>query len=560
MEVVALELEIWREACLQKDLPEFIDRLTQLVARRVPVTLVCVQRLDPEWTRLETAAASSAEDLELPRPGRHVIPESFRERFLAWCRAGQVAIETRRGTEPRDTLIGLATPDGFTGAYALGPLRGPEGPLGVLAFLARPGCAFAPDHAMQIQKLLAPVSAALDRDRLRHQMSRLQEAALADERSLSLPQDIAESIVGAETGLKGVMERVELVAHTDTPVLILGETGSGKEVVARAIHARSRRVTGPILRVNCGAIPPELIDSELFGHERGSFTGAVQSRKGWFERVDGGTLFLDEIGELPLAAQVRLLRILQDGTFERVGAQRTQSVDVRLVAATHRDLHAMVRERRFREDLWYRINVFPIRLPPLRQRREDIPALSAHFARRAGLRLGGLPLTPSAGDLDLLFSYDWPGNIRELAAVIERAAILGNGARLELAKALGPAGLGTEAHEGHDGRDGHDGLRAHDGHDRRDGFDGRDGPNDRGSEGFRGTGGPGALGGVASALFPTLDQAMAGHIEDALTRTNGRIEGAGGAASLLGINPHTLRARMRKLGIEWRRFRDRPGA
>src|SRR6185295_5820666 len=167
------------------------------------------------------------------------------------------------------------------------------------------------------------------------------------------------------------------------PVLILGETGSGKEVVARAIHERSACARGPVLRVNCGAIPPELVDSELFGHERGSFTGAAAQRHGWFERADGGTLFLDEIAELPLAAQVRFLRVLQDGVFERVGGTRALQVDVRVVAATHRDLAAMVRARQFREDLWYRINVFVIRLPPLRERRHDIAALAEHFADRA---------------------------------------------------------------------------------------------------------------------------------------------------------------------------------
>lgn len=323
------------------------------------------------------------------------------------------------------------------------------------------------------------------------------------------------ALVGAETGLRLVMERVELVAKTDTPVLILGETGSGKEVVARAIHARSRRPTGPILRVNCGAIPPELIDSELFGHERGSFTGATGPRKGWFERAHAGTLFLDEVGELSLGAQVRLLRILQDGTFERVGAERSRHVDVRIVAATHRNLEEMVRERRFREDLWYRINVFPILLPPLRERREDIPALAEHFARRAGLRLGALPLRPSPEDDALLLDYDWPGNVRELAAVIERAAILGGGIKLELATALGSA--------------------------RR-----TPGPIE-----------PLSLPASPKGLtgYPTLDQAMARHIEGALVRTKGRIEGPRGAAELLRINPHTLRARMRKLGIAWDKYR-----
>src|SRR5262245_32269659 len=309
------------------------------------------------------------------------------------------------------------------------------------------------------------------------------------------------------------MERVGLVAALDVPVLLLGETGSGKEVVARAIHARSQRAAGPFLRVNCGAIPPGLLDSELFGHERGSFTGALAERRGWFERADRGTLFLDEIGELPLEAQVRLLRVLQDHTLERVGGHRPVSVDVRIVAATHRDLRGLIADGRFREDLWYRIAVFPIELPPLRDHIEDVPALANHFALRAATRFGTPPRIPSPEDLELLVAYSWPGNVRELIAVIERAVILGNGTRLEVAKALGAAP--SEPAEAH----------------------------------------PAPAG--ADEPFATLDQAVARHIEAALARTRGRIEGRGGAAELLGVNPHTLRARMRKLGLDWRRFRAR---
>jgi transcriptional regulator with GAF, ATPase, and Fis domain len=307
---------------------------------------------------------------------------------------------------------------------------------------------------------------------------------------------------------------VELVARSDAPVLILGETGTGKEVVARAVHTRSRRAAGPFLRVNCGAIPPELIDSELFGHERGSFTGAVAQRKGWFERADGGTLFLDEVGELPAAAQVRLLRVLQDGSLQRVGGQQQLAVDVRVVAATNRDLAAMVQAGAFRADLWYRIAVFPIHLPALRERIEDIAALATHFAMQAAKRLGLAPQTPSAADIGLLSRYAWPGNVRELASVMERAAILGDGRRLEVARALGAA---PEA--------------------------------------------PAPVAApVAAQPADTLDSAMARHIEAALAKTYGRIEGPFGAARLLGINPHTLRARMRKLGVEWRRYRTPPPA
>jgi transcriptional regulator with GAF, ATPase, and Fis domain len=326
---------------------------------------------------------------------------------------------------------------------------------------------------------------------------------------------LTDPIVGADTGLAPVMERVGQVAALDVPVLLLGETGSGKEVVARAIHSRSRRAAGPFLRVNCGALPPGLIDSELFGHERGSFTGALAERRGWFERADRGTLFLDEIGELPPEAQVRLLRVVQDHTLERVGGHRPVSVDVRIVAATHRDLRGLIAEGRFREDLWYRIAVFPIELPPLRDHIEDVPALANHFALRAATRFGTPPRIPSPEDLELLVSYSWPGNVRELIAVIERAVILGNGTRLEVGAALGVAPRAVS-----------DGAA-------------------RATPEPTGAGEP----------FATLDQAIARHIEAALARTRGRIEGRGGAAELLGVNPHTLRARMRKLALDWRRFR-----
>jgi hydrogenase-4 transcriptional activator len=329
-------------------------------------------------------------------------------------------------------------------------------------------------------------------------------------------------VIGKGTGLREVVSRVESVATTDAPVLLEGETGSGKELIARMIHARSRRAGGPMIRVNCGAIAPELVDSELFGHERGSFTGATATRLGWFERADGGTLFLDEVAELPLAAQVRLLRVLQDGTLERVGAGRSQNVDVRVVTATHRDLRAMCAAGTFREDLWYRISVFSVRIPPLRDRMQDVPALAVYFAHRAGVRLTGIPLAPKREEIDALLAYSWPGNVRELAAVIERAAILGRGHRLEVTAALGDSGGGLRAS--------HAGPAA---------------------------GGTSISGIVETQPFPTLDEAMRAHIESALSRAAGRIEGRGGAADLLGLNPHTLRGKMRKLKLDWNVFRTR---
>jgi transcriptional regulator with GAF, ATPase, and Fis domain len=364
----------------------------------------------------------------------------------------------------------------------------------------------------ELDELGAPLEAVLAREQERRAQNLEYEAIRADRRALmqrvKRPDDLP--IVGAQTGLAEVMDAVRQVAATDTPVLILGETGSGKEVVARAIHTQSHRAMAPFLRVNCGAIPPELIDSELFGHERGSFTGAVGVHRGWFERADGGTLFLDEVGELPPAAQVRLLRVLQDGSFQRVGGERTLSVDVRLVAATNRDLRAASRRGDFREDLWFRIAVFPIPLPPLRERLQDIPALAAHFALRAAERLGLSPRMPDAEDLALLTAYPWPGNVRELASVIERSAILGDGRKLEVARALGNAALPSEVRQEQI---------------------------------------------IQDRKFPSLDAAIRTHIEQALVRCQGRIEGRHGAAALLEINPHTLRSRMRKLGLDWRGYR-----
>ncbi len=500
---------LWREASLASDIDSFLARVGDRVFASLDVAFLAVRAFDRDASHLDTVATMrrGAVGVSLPSHPRSELSGAARDRVAAWLAAGEIDYASNRGVTlvGRDLLRGLVDP--ADGSWLLVPLVAGSTPLGVLVLdntndvKMRPLAAFS-----------EPLASVLATEHRRRELQQLREAAeAAKDAALARMQmrDIGEAIVGADAGLRDVMRSVEQVAPTGAPVLLLGETGSGKEVVARAIHDRSPRVGGPVLRVNCGAIPAELVDSELFGHERGSFTGASAQRRGWFERADGGTLFLDEIGELPLAAQVRLLRVLQDGVFERVGGSRSLKVDVRVVAATHRDLAAMVRTGQFREDLWYRINVFMIRLPPLRERLADIGLLAEHFAQRAARRFGFTALAVTAADVALLESYEWPGNVRELAAVIERAAILGEGRRLDIARALG--------------------VR-------------RDDPADAGA-GFAGSG------------FPSLDDAIRNHIERALRQCHGRIEGAQGAARLLQIHPNTLRSRMHKLGVRWEQFR-----
>jgi len=240
------------------------------------------------------------------------------------------------------------------------------------------------------------------------------------------PENGFDEIIGNSAALEFVLAEVERVAPTDSTVLVLGETGTGKELIARAIHNISARCGRPFVKLNCSAIPFDLLESELFGHEKGAFTGAFTQKIGRFEMADTGTLFLDEIGDLPLALQPKLLRVLQEQEFERLGSGRTHRINVRLVAATHRDLAEMVARKEFRSDLYYRLNVFPVVLPPLRERREDIPQLASHFvemfARRMGKRIDRIP----EDILDAFISYSWPGNVRELQNLIERAVIRSN--------------------------------------------------------------------------------------------------------------------------------------
>ncbi|MBN2510841.1 MAG: sigma 54-interacting transcriptional regulator [Spirochaetales bacterium] len=359
--------------------------------------------------------------------------------------------------------------------------------------------------------LIKPFSIALANCLKHDEILRLNEIIQNDRRFLQeeIRHLTGDTIIGADGGLKKVMEKVHQVAATDSPVLILGETGVGKDLIAGEIHRLSLRKQHPFITVNSGAIPESLIDSELFGHEKGAFTGADSRKRGRFERAQGGSLFLDEIGELPMSAQIRLLRVLQNREYERVGGVEVLSADVRLIAATHKDIASMVSDGSFRQDLWFRIHVFPIIVPPLRERREDIPSLVNHFIRRKSVTLRKVkaPEMDSAS-LQNFLEYAWPGNVRELENVIEHAMILHR---------EGPLTVGPEYFD--------PGLSIPSKADTKD----------------------------PSGELPSLEAYTAAYIRRVLSLTRGKIHGPGGAAAILGLKPTTLRYKMDKLRIEYRK-------
>ncbi len=451
-------------------------------------------------------------------PGNHFspvspMPEKSREKWSAiWAEMDDIKIINHPAQHPQISEA--------AGIYGLGldmslismrlEMEGRR--VGLLLVRTAGEGRYDPSHAERLLLLHEPFAIAMTNALQHQELVRLKDILMDDNRYLrGQIRDLARSeIIGAEFGLRNVMNMVRQVAKLDSPVLLLGETGVGKGLIANAIHYASERKNGPLVNVNCGAITESLFDSELFGHEKGAFTGAVSRKKGRFERADKGTIFLDEIGELPLQAQVRLLHVFQDRIIERVGGTEPISVDVRIVSATNRNLEEMVRNGRFREDLWFRINVFPIHIPPLRQRKEDIPALVHHFIenKSVDLKLGEKP-SLSDGALERLCAYEWPGNVRELENIVERALIR---------NPLGPLRF--------------NGLR---GEARRPENQPADaGPDER---------------------ILSLEEVNARHIRRAVEISGGKINGPGGAAELLDIHPNTLRKRMEKLGIPYKRDR-----
>lgn len=382
--------------------------------------------------------------------------------------------------------------------------------IGVLVIYAPDGFGYAQEHLQLMTSVIEPFALALANANTYQQLIQNRDTLIDDKNFLQKELIINDQVVGEQQGLAPVMALVNQVAALNNTVLILGETGVGKEIIANAIHQRSGRRDGPFIKVNCGAISDSLIDSELFGYEKGAFTGAVSQRRGRFERAHGGTIFLDEVGELSLSAQVRLLRVLTTHEIERVGGSKVIPVDIRIIVATHRDLAKMAAEGRFREDLWFRLNVFPIKLPPLRERRGDIPALVRHFVNLKSRGLGISPPSMAPGGLTRLMEYDWPGNVRELENVIERELIRApySDMKFESLQAY-PASPPPRLE-------------------------------------------PPILEDGDSGIF-SLDDVMKKHIVTVLKKTKGKISGEGGAAKLLKLHPNTLRSRMEKLGLHHKR-------
>ncbi|MCX5819129.1 MAG: sigma 54-interacting transcriptional regulator [Deltaproteobacteria bacterium] len=504
------ENEFFRQAtmliCGSLDIETALTRALPYLARVMPVDAIYLHLYEPNLGAIRTIA-------EVTKTGSRTL-----EKITSLTQEGRDSF--KKGQVPNIRIVNRFEEDPVVARIAasfrtqgsstlLMRLVVEQTRLGTLALTAEGKDRYTEEHARLLSLLNEPCAIALANALQHEEVVKLKERLADDNRYLhqELFRMSGDEIVGGDFGLRETMEMVRQVAPLESPVLLLGETGVGKGVIANAIHYSSPRRKGPFITVNSGAIPETLIDSELFGHERGAFTGAIEQKRGRFERANHGTIFLDEVGELPPQAQIRMLRVLQEKEIERVGGSKAIPVDIRIIAATHRNLREMVRAGQFREDLWFRLNVFPINVPPLRARKEDIPSLLHHFLGKKSYELK-LPAIPdlAPGALDRLMGYTWPGNVRELENVVERELILNRGDLLDfktVAEGDDEAGRAADA------------------------------------------------GGVHRTL--SLDAVGADHIRRVLKMAGGVVHGPGGAAALLGINPSTLRSRMKKLGISYGR-------
>jgi transcriptional regulator with GAF, ATPase, and Fis domain len=506
------ENDFFRQAtlliCSSLDIETVLSRCMKYLGKFIPVSGMFLSRFEPELGLIRCLAmVSSNGDTKKPKPtalNKDAIGviEASRQSPQEYIIVNQPKFDPVARVLFKDFDLSDLS---FIGTVLI--LDGQA--IGALGIMAQGEGKFNDADGQIVSLLREPFTIAMSNALRYQEVLKLKEMVEVENRQLRRETNriSVDEIVGANFGLKSIMEMVRQVAPVDTPVLLLGESGVGKEVIANTIHEMSPRRNFAFIKVNCGAIPGDLLDSELFGHEKGAFTGAIESKRGFFERADKGSIFLDEIGELSPQAQVRLLRAIQNGEIRRVGGKNTIPVDVRVMSATHRNLEEMIVSGHFREDLWYRINTFPIMIPPLRQRKEDIPPLIHHILEKKSKSLKiHTPPHIMPADLEHLKTYPWPGNIRELENLIERALIQSKGQNEKVPL-------------------------------RFDLFSGAPKAKDDRSFSF------------GDHRLSTLDETISEHIRRALHLTGGKISGQNGAARILGINPNTLRSRMRKLKI-----------
>ena len=493
------------EICGNLEIDEALRKLRSFLLEVMPVSYIYLQHYDADYHAMRTIAYASENGhgkLDLLTP----LSKAARDKMTSGPKDQYVFLITDPSTFPVSKEMtrfhGIQTSSIIVMALQAGKEM-----LGYLVLASEGDGVLNNEHCSVIAMLKEPLVISMA-NALKHlEVVSLNDLLTDDNHYLhqELRRLSGDEVIGANFGLRETTKMIQQVALLDSSVLLLGETGTGKDVIASVIHYSSSRSEGPFVSVNCGAIPEPLMDSELFGHEKGAFTGALSDKRGRFERAHNGTLFLDEIGELSLQAQTRLLRVLQNREIERVGGVETISVNIRIVAATNRHLEEMVKNGQFREDLWFRLNVFPIKVPPLRERTMDIPALIQHFIsmKVKELKLPAIPLI-APGAIESVMNYHWPGNVRELQNIVERALI------------LNPHGPLSFEHLGID-----------------------------------------TTVGVAAAPESTpaesynLDDLISQHIKRVLKVTKGKINGTDGAAALLGVNSSTLRNRMKKLGISY---------
>ncbi len=504
--------------CSSLDIEAALKRCYEYVRLFIPVTLMSLGIHDLEENTFRWVALVG-EDLPENYDRIVSLPEKGRAERKAFWKTGEVIEIVNQpdpGTAPKELLERFGPKGTFSFVNMVLELEGNK--IGNLGLGADRVNRYTDGHVRLLRLLREPMAIALSNALEHQEVIRFKQMLADDNRYLldELRSVSGSKIIGADFGLSMVMRMVEQVAHLDSPVLLLGETGTGKELIANAIHNSSPRKDGPFVKVNCGAIPETLLDSELFGHEKGAFTGAISQKRGRFERADKGTIFLDEIGELPPQAQVRLLHVLQRKEIERVGGTHSIPIDSRVISATHRNLQEMVGSGQFREDLWFRLNVFPIMIPPLRQRKGDIPSLVHHFIHRKSIELK-IKERPklSSEAIERLTAHEWPGNVRELENTIERALIQHHaGAPLSF-ESLFPMAAPGKVAQGQS---------------------------------------------IQNEPLLSLDEMNARHIGRALEKAGGKVEGPGGAAQILNINPNTLRKRMKRLGIPYGRKSWHPDA